>query len=65
MDPGRALKRKSAPSMFDKMSEEFFGKQRKIFLALAREKGWTVLNADRGIQDIHQEVLAALARETI
>lgn len=65
MDTARALKRKSAPSMFDRMSEEFFGKQRKIFLALAREKGWTVLNADRSIQDIHQEVLATLKRETV
>jgi len=65
MDVARALKRKKSPSKFDQMGEEFFGKQRRIFLALAREKGWTVLNADRSIQAIHQEILEALKRETV
>ncbi|MFA6314796.1 MAG: dTMP kinase [Candidatus Paceibacterota bacterium] len=66
LDPGEAMSRnvaKPTHSRFDNLGAAFFQRQRKIFLRLATENNWLVIDANQTIDEIHQSIADKLSRK--
>lgn len=62
---GEAIRRnvaKPSHSKFDNMGTEFFEKQRVIFMRLAQENGWPIIDANTSIEQIHTAITDKLAK---
>lgn len=65
LDPCEAMRRnvaKPTHSKFDNLGAAFFQRQRKIFLRLATENNWLVIDANQTIDEIHQSIADKLSR---
>lgn len=53
---------KPSHSKFDSMGIDFFEKQRKVYLELAKVHGWTVVGGEESINDVHQAMIQAVQK---
>jgi thymidylate kinase len=66
LEPNEAMRRnvaKPTHSKFDNLGVAFFQRQRQIFLRLAAENNWVVVNANQTIDEIHQSIVGRLSNK--